>query len=69
VAGAGIGDRVAMPTGSHRGIRELRHLEKVAEAGESEETPWIVLGGVWVLCAVAVVALLALTALAAYLAS
>ena len=45
---------------------EVRRLEQVAEAGESEETPWIALGGVWIVRAVLVVIVLAVTALAAY---
>jgi len=45
---------------------EVRRLEQVAEAGESEETPWILLGRVWIVCAVLVVIVLAVTALAAY---
>jgi hypothetical protein len=45
---------------------EVRRLEQVAEAGESEETPWIALGGIWIVCAVLVVIVLAVTALAAY---
>ncbi len=27
--------------------RKARDLEQVADLGESEETPWIVIGGVW----------------------
>jgi hypothetical protein len=45
---------------------EVRRLEQVAEAGESEETPWILLGRVWIVCAVLVVIVLAVTAIAAY---
>jgi hypothetical protein len=48
---------------------EVRRLDKVAEAGESEETPWIALGGVWIVCAVLVAIVLAVTAIAAYLLS
>jgi hypothetical protein len=38
---------------SENAVEELRRLEQVAERGESEETPWLVLGWVWIVCAVA----------------
>ena len=50
-------------------MSELHRLEQTAEKGESDKTPWIVLSGVWVVCAIAVVVLLGLTALAVYIAT
>jgi hypothetical protein len=49
--------------------REVRHLEQVAEVGESGETPLILLGGVWFVCAVAFLVVLAVTLVAVRLAS
>jgi hypothetical protein len=64
--GGGVSDRAGMTT---RKQSEPERLEQVAEAGESEKTPWILLGGVWVLCAAVVGVILAVTAIIAYLAS
>jgi hypothetical protein len=50
-------------------LHELHHLERVAEEGSSEETPAILLGGLWVLCAVAVLTLTAVSLLAYRLAA
>ena len=44
---------------------EVHHLEHVADEGESAETPLILLGEVWIVCAAAFLVVLAL-ALAAY---
>jgi hypothetical protein len=44
---------------------ELHELEQVADTGESATTPLILFAEVWVVCAIAVLVLLAL-ALAAY---
>jgi hypothetical protein len=41
--------------------REVHHLEQVADVGASAETPAILLGGVWLVCAVVVTVVLALT--------
>jgi hypothetical protein len=55
---------------SHKTPRaELRHLEDVAEAGESAETPLILFGGIWVACAIAVAVGIAIGFLAYWLAS
>jgi hypothetical protein len=43
---------------------KLRELEHVADVGESGETPFILMGEVWVVCATAVLVLLAIALLA-----
>jgi hypothetical protein len=48
--------------------RDVNRLEQVADVGESDETPPILIGGVWVVCAVVVMAILALTLVVARLA-
>jgi len=48
---------------------KLHELERTADAGESAETPLILIGEVWVACAIAVLVLLALALLAYRLAS
>jgi hypothetical protein len=48
--------------------REIHHLEQVADVGASDETPLILIGGVWVGCAFFVLVILALTLVAARLA-
>ncbi len=48
---------------------ELRQLERIADTGGSSETPLILLAEVWVVCAIAVVVLVALALLAYRLAS
>jgi hypothetical protein len=50
-------------------VEKLRELEYTAEVGESPKTPLILLGDVWVVCAVVVAAVLALSLLAYWLAS
>jgi hypothetical protein len=47
--------------------REIHHLEQVADVGESDETPLILLGGVWFAVAVAVIVVLAVTLVAVWL--
>ncbi len=67
-----LGDRAHMQRDPrHEGslAREVHHLEHVADVGESDETPLILLGGVWLVSAVAVIAILALTLLVARIAS
>ena len=49
--------------------RKVRELERTAETGASPWTPLILIGDVWLVCAVAVLALLALTLLAVRLAT
>ncbi|MDP9262253.1 MAG: hypothetical protein M3O89_09795 [Actinomycetota bacterium] len=49
--------------------RELHHLEQVAQVGESDETPLILLGGVWVVSAFVVLVILVLTLVVARLAT
>jgi hypothetical protein len=61
-----------MPKRSHdtpRAERKLHELEHVADVGESDETPLILLGETWVVWAIAVLVLLALALLAYRLAS
>jgi len=48
---------------------ELHRLERTADAGVSAETPLILIGEVWVVCAIAVLLLLAIALLAYRLAS
>jgi hypothetical protein len=48
---------------------EVHKLERIADAGKSPWTPAIVLGEIGVVCAVAVLALLAITLLAVRLAT
>jgi 5,10-methenyltetrahydromethanopterin hydrogenase len=50
-------------------VEKLRELEHTAEVGESPKTPLILLGDVWVVCAIVVAAVLALSLLAYWLAS
>jgi hypothetical protein len=47
------------------GVRKLRELEHVADVGESDETPLILIGEVWFVVAIAVLVVVAL-ALVAY---
>ena len=48
---------------------ELRQLKRIADTGGSSETPLILLGEVWVVCAIAALVLLALALLAYRLAA
>ncbi len=52
-----------------RAVRRLHDLEHVADVGESDKTPLILIGEVWVVSAIAVLVLLALALLAYRLAS
>ena len=54
---------------SGRVVRKLRELEHVADVGESDETPLILIGEVWFVVAIALVVLLALALLAYRLAA
>jgi hypothetical protein len=47
---------------------EAEHLVGVAEKGESEETPAITIGGVWIVTTLVVLAVLGLSLLAYWLA-
>jgi hypothetical protein len=61
-----------MHTRSHdrpRAMRKLHDLEHIAEVGESNKTPLILIGEAWVVSAIAVLVLLALALLAYRLAS
>jgi hypothetical protein len=59
-------DRSAMS--SRRG-EELHELERTADTGGSSKTPLILLAEAWVVCAIAVIVLLALALLAFRLAA
>jgi hypothetical protein len=48
---------------------ELRGLEETADRGESEDTPWILLGGVWLFWATVCLVVLVLALVAYWLAS
>jgi hypothetical protein len=48
---------------------ELRELEETAARGESEETPWILLGGVWLFWGAVCLVVLVLALIAFWLAS
>ena len=48
---------------------ELRRLERIADTGGSSETPLILLGEVWIVCAIAGLVMLALALLAYRLAT
>lgn len=66
------GDATNMPGDAHRDdpiARELRHRQQLAKVGESDKTPLILLGHVWLACAALVVVILAVTVLAYRLAS
>jgi hypothetical protein len=52
-----------------RAARELHELEHTADVGESEKTPLILLGEVWIVCVTAVLALVAIALIAYRLAS
>jgi hypothetical protein len=49
--------------------RKLHELDHEADVGESDKTPLILIGGVWVVCAIAVAVTLGIVALAFVLAS
>ncbi|HEY3183396.1 MAG TPA: hypothetical protein VGJ77_11205 [Gaiellaceae bacterium] len=49
--------------------RSLHELEHIAEVGASDKTPLILLGDVWVVSAIVVLAVLAVSLLAYHLAS
>ncbi len=48
---------------------DLRGLEETADRGESEDTPWILLGGVWLFWAMLCFVVLVLAVVAYWLAS
>jgi 5,10-methenyltetrahydromethanopterin hydrogenase len=50
-------------------VERLRELEHTAEVGESPKTPLILLGDVWVVCAIVVAVVLAISLFAYRLAS
>jgi hypothetical protein len=57
------------PPDTPRAVRKLHDLEHVADVGESDKTPLILIGEVWVVSAIAVLILLAIALLAFRLAS
>jgi hypothetical protein len=52
-----------------RAVRKLHELEHIADVGESDKTPLILLGETWVVAAIVVLVFLALALLAYRLAS
>jgi len=61
-----------MPTDDSRDdplVEDVHDLDALVEAGESEKTPFILIGRVWIVTAAAVVVILALAMLAYYLAT
>jgi hypothetical protein len=50
-------------------VEKIEELEHTAEVGESDTTPLILIGGVWIFAAVAVLVLLAVALLAYKLAT
>ena len=58
-----------MRRGHHRVSSELSDLEQTAARGESEETPWILLGGVWLFWGAVCLVVLVLALVAYWLAS
>jgi hypothetical protein len=62
----------SMPNHSHDtpdGGRKLHELEHIADVGESEKTPWILIGETWVVTATAFLVVVALALFAYRLAS
>jgi hypothetical protein len=57
------------PHDTPRAVRKLHDLEHVADVGESDKTPLILIGEVWIVSAIAVLILLAIALLAFRLAS
>jgi hypothetical protein len=66
-------DATGAPRADDRGVKsrrhELRDLEHTAEVGESDKTPLILIADMWVVSAIAVAVILALSFLAYYLAA
>jgi hypothetical protein len=52
-----------------RGVQKLEELEHTAEVGESDKTPLILIGEVWIFAAIAVLVVLAVSLVAYRLAS
>jgi hypothetical protein len=62
-------DDLVMSETEHHAVDKLKELEHTAEVGESANTPWIVLGNVWVVSAAVVVVVLLLAMIAVWLSS
>ena len=59
-----------MATPKHEGPRaKAQELEHTAHVGESEKTPWILLGETWVVTSILVLAILVISILAYRLAT
>ena len=58
-----------MRRGRNRVSSELSDLERTAARGESEKTPWILLGGVWLFWGAVCLVVLVLALVAYWLAS
>jgi hypothetical protein len=63
------GASAAAPRGRARGVAKLDELEHTAAVGESEKTPLILIGDVWVVSAAVFLVMVALALLAYRLAS
>ncbi len=61
--------RYAIVSGMGTLRREVRDLEHTAEVGESDKTPLILIGDMWLLCAIVVLVVLALSLIAYRLAT
>jgi hypothetical protein len=71
-ARAAAGTIADMESRSHdtpEAVRKLQEIEHAGDVGEDERTPLIALGETWVVVAIAVVVVLAVTLIAFYLAS
>jgi hypothetical protein len=65
-------DRTGMPADGEREdplVSHVRNLDELVDTGESEKTPLILLGRVWIVTAAAVLLILVLATLAYYLAT
>jgi hypothetical protein len=63
-------ERVGMARPKHESPRAKSHeLEHTAQVGESEKTPWILLGETWVVVSILVLAVLVVSVLAYWLAT
>ena len=65
-------NRTVMPSDSDREdplTGDVRNLDELVERGESEKTPFILIGRVWIVTAAAVAVILAVAMLAYYLAT
>lgn len=65
------GNDCAMPNlrgTAHEAVEKIEEIEHTGEVGESENTPWIEIGNVWVVAALVVAVVLLLSTIAYWLA-